>query len=495
MGLSSNARLLSITARLTSNEYESQQVSNAKMRLATKSQQASETYLAALSTTDYAYMTFDAQGNAQNVPLTAAVLYQYGASKNQYMLSNTAGQALLSREDAYHYDKAETLKDFIESYGVKANFRTLDLAKNYEYLKENKKDLEDWQTLMDNYKADHDVKVWADAYETNKEVYNVALTNYNKMVEELSAGNETFTVTELKKNDDGTYEVVKDGETKEPKKVLYGPYEIAETEPDKIAEELKDKYDITLGDRIYRSYSNPQELLDQMAAMLSDIRTQYESTVTYDAYIESKIRNEKNDGGEFVNKDLCENYDKYMEHLNNFNVELEELGITEDEAYTYDDTTKAQWYTNLWYRINGNSTIKSANPNYAELDNKLLTSTSWIRDALAHGDISIEMGSYTPTEEVNVQGQPALKVLKGISWTTKMFSSCPDITQRDDSAAIERAEAEYQKALADINYKDEKYQRKLKNLDTEHNALQTEYESVKSALSKNIDRSFKAFQG
>lgn len=487
MGLSSNARLLSITARLTSNEYESQQVSNAKMRLATKSQQASETYLAALSTTDYAYMTFDAQGNAQNVPLTAAVLYQYGASKNQYMLSNTAGQALLSREDAYHYDKAETLKDFIESYGVKANFRTLKLKENYEYLEANKEYLVAWQALMDEYKTDPEYSVgkWASAYETNKEVYNVALTNYNKMVEELSAGNETFTVTELKKNDDGTYKVVKDEETKEPKKVLYGPYQVSEL----------GTMGINLGERDYQQYTDPQELLDQMAAMLSDIRTQYESTVTYDAYIESKIRNEKNDGGEFVNKDLCENYDKYMEHLNNFNVELEELGITEDEAYTYDDTTKAQWYTNLWYRINGNSTTKSANPNYAELDNKLLTSTSWIRDALAHGDISIEMGTYSPTEEVNVQGQPALKVLKGISWTTKMFSSCPDITQRDDNTAIERAEAEYQKALADINYKDEKYQRKLKNLDTEHNALQTEYDSVKSALSKNIDRSFKAFQG
>ena len=42
MGISaSQARLLSITARLTSNEYESQQISNAKMRLATQSEQAS----------------------------------------------------------------------------------------------------------------------------------------------------------------------------------------------------------------------------------------------------------------------------------------------------------------------------------------------------------------------------------------------------------------------------------------------------------------------
>ena len=44
-----------------------------------------------------------------------------------------------------------------------------------------------------------------------------------------------------------------------------------------------------------------------------------------------------------------------------------------------------------------------------------------------------------------------------------------------------------------INAKDEKYQAKIKNLDTEHTALQTEYDSIKSALSKNIDRSFKTF--
>ena len=48
---------------------------------------------------------------------------------------------------------------------------------------------------------------------------------------------------------------------------------------------------------------------------------------------------------------------------------------------------------------------------------------------------------------------------------------------------------------AEINAKDEKYQRKLNLLDTEHNAIQTEYESVKSAIDKNISRSFKAFQG
>ena len=33
----------------------------------------------------------------------------------------------------------------------------------------------------------------------------------------------------------------------------------------------------------------------------------------------------------------------------------------------------------------------------------------------------------------------------------------------------------------------------LKKLDSEHNALQTEYESLKSVIDNNVERSFKAF--
>ena len=33
----------------------------------------------------------------------------------------------------------------------------------------------------------------------------------------------------------------------------------------------------------------------------------------------------------------------------------------------------------------------------------------------------------------------------------------------------------------------------LKNIDTEHEALQTEYDSIKSALDKNVERHFKYF--
>ena len=493
MGLSSNARLLSITARLTSNEYESQQVSNAKMRLATKTQQASEKYLESLSETNYSYMTFDAQGNALNVPLTAAVLYQYGASKNQYVLSNAAGQALLSREDAHHYENSTNLKEFLESYGINPNFRTQTLKENYEYLNNPDTDpatsgreaLKQWQDLVESLKTPENEAAWSEAYTSSKDVYNAVLDNYNKIIQELNDGRETFTGTYVDTSTD-PYSIPtnSDGDTLV---VVFSTRGKAELEAEGTT--FADSETNPNPNRIYYQI-DPDTILDEMAIILNNAKEQYASCVTYDAYIESIIRS----SGSYPTE--CENYDNYLEHLNNFNVEMDELGISMDEVYTYDDTTKARWYTNLWYRINGDSTDKSASPNYTELDNKLLTSTSWIKDALAHGEISIEMGTYTQTENLTVDpSKPTIKELKGISWKTKMFSSCPDITRSDNDKAIETAEAEYQKAMAEINFKDEKYQRKLTTLDSEHNALQTEYESVKSALTKNIERSFKAFQG
>lgn len=47
--------------------------------------------------------------------------------------------------------------------------------------------------------------------------------------------------------------------------------------------------------------------------------------------------------------------------------------------------------------------------------------------------------------------------------------------------------------MREIQNEDKKFDQDLKKLDTEHSALQTEYESVKSVIDKNVERSFKAF--
>ena len=73
------------------------------------------------------------------------------------------------------------------------------------------------------------------------------------------------------------------------------------------------------------------------------------------------------------------------------------------------------------------------------------------------------------------------------------IQNASDIVSVEDSAAIAKAEVEYENALREIENEDKKIDQDLKKLDTEHSALQTEYESIKSVIDKNVERSFKAF--
>jgi 1,2-phenylacetyl-CoA epoxidase catalytic subunit len=119
MGLSaSQARLLSITARLTDNEYHSQQIANAKTRLAAKGTEAREEYQRALNSSVLIYNGFDNQGNATSTVLTPNVIYQYQPLKNQYALINTANQILVSNVDATNFEETNTLGEFLQRYGL-----------------------------------------------------------------------------------------------------------------------------------------------------------------------------------------------------------------------------------------------------------------------------------------------------------------------------------------------------------------------------------------
>ena len=119
MGLSaSQARLLSITARLTDNEYHSQQIANAKMRLAAKETEARQEYQDALNSKILTYNGFDEQGNAVSTVLTPNVIYQYQPLKNQYALINTANQIIVNNTDGKNFAETNTLGELLDRYGV-----------------------------------------------------------------------------------------------------------------------------------------------------------------------------------------------------------------------------------------------------------------------------------------------------------------------------------------------------------------------------------------
>lgn len=67
------------------------------------------------------------------------------------------------------------------------------------------------------------------------------------------------------------------------------------------------------------------------------------------------------------------------------------------------------------------------------------------------------------------------------------------IKEVSDEEAIAQAEAKYNTEKQKINSKEEIIDLKMKNLDTEISSLTTEYDTVKSVISKNVEKSFKRY--
>lgn len=441
MGISaSQARLLTITARLTSNEYESQQISNAKMRLAIKSEQASSEYIAALNAKQFMFTTYDAKGDAITEELTPNALYQYSDMKNQYALVNSSGQILVSSADAKNFKLAENLDEFLGLYGIEKLYKSNSLAES--------------AAKLNSYSDEGGLKDYYEAWE--QAVENAKTATYT------DSSGKTISSDEVYRND------------------KFNAFE----RYNQALEDYQDKVAL---------YNSGLVNTDVSGALnvLNSAKEAYSHCVNFDEWAKYKAKN--------TEPEIFENVTEYYRVLDDFLSEAEDLGCNSlQDTYTYSDATKAQWYTNLWYRMNGASSEKSAQgnkeTNFAVLDSKLATSKDWLQDALGQGLISLEVASYAAaTNLVPDESKPLSVILKGISWTPTEYGSCKDFTELDDDKAIAIAEAEYQRKNNEISAKDKKYENKIKTLDTEHNSLQTEYESVQSAMNKNVERSFKTF--
>ena len=85
MGMSaSQARLLSLTARMNDIEFKSQSISNTKIRLADESEQVAKAYTEALNKQKFSYTTYDDKGNAVKYSLNSANLSQLKDSLKLY---------------------------------------------------------------------------------------------------------------------------------------------------------------------------------------------------------------------------------------------------------------------------------------------------------------------------------------------------------------------------------------------------------------------------
>lgn len=198
---------------------------------------------------------------------------------------------------------------------------------------------------------------------------------------------------------------------------------------------------------------------------------------------------------------------KKFRDANNLYDFLSSYGIASENTeggYTFTDENKAQWYTNLWFKLNEQEQIgisyseiaeesrafiqdlrsfeKQADDGFVVMDETLGSSTTWLKYALENGLVNLT--------RVQVKKDDTYKVNY---WNDLEYTSATDIVEEDDSSQVQKAEVEYQQATKQIQAEDKKIDNDMKKLDTEHSTLKSEYDSVKNVISKNIERSFSVF--
>lgn len=581
MGLSaSQAKLLSITARISDNELRSQTITAAKMSLANKSSAASRDYINALNSTELIYSTYDMNGNKSYVNLTGAQLSQYAPLKNQYSLVNNKGQVLISETDAANYESSNNLIEFLEKYGILANDTGETIAvENPAY----KEEYEAWDKKFNDWllqKPDPmDEKYWEKRAGVDNELYEIFIQASQKCFNSAVSGSSSCYLhvlahmidltTDGKGNPAGYPKTIQASNGKTANIINYniwgsfiwgtningqsgteamkavsdainsgwnGKELYAAEHPSDDLTESSYENDKLISDYYLKKAKNEGTTLTEAQQLLSNycydsdgnivLKTLKQKCIDMFYAVQNGVADYKKVLTPAIysfQDDMClafnNNIFKRLEYESDRNKwaleepKMKEIPATIDKpVYEYSDKEKAQWYVNLWHRINGGSseekdgtvtnshihTEQDENGDYVVnktdttisrydiLEDGLMNSPQWLKYAFESGTVSLERVNYTNPSESGTG-------LKDATWTSIVYTSALDISQQTDEAAITKAEAEYEAATKEIESKDKQYDSMLKLLDTEHTALQSEFDSVKSVITKNMERTLKMY--
>ncbi len=617
MGMSaSQARLLSITARLTNNEFRAQTITDRKLRLADDSSYASQEYMEALNSQKLVFGDYSS-GSIQYNPLTAGLLFTYAPLKNQYGLRDSSGKALVKALDARNFEETNSLSEFLDRYGLVDTYvdyeeynRQMEVYEknlaeyarsknNYDQdMLEYQKKLQQYNTESAQYAADKakydaDYEKYMEEYlewvknpadnslyesfvnvlgtsEHPQSCYSSAISGYSGCyVHVLTflldwAGGDSLASKETYTTSNGVQINLEDGDI-----TGAGMHGLAKSNHfEEISAELNNDERKCDGDDEYvPEYQNEgvkdtnkrniiQEAIDagnkptEKEILFSDyLYNKDTNSVTGVKTLKQKaidllylLKHNMISGNElkqsligFTDGDMRKLSEKPKEPEFNGKMPtpptMPEKPKEPDKpeppkpSFAVKDKEKCQWYTNLWNMMNGSDSanvvqdviefennnsgsssqnedsetlyrlhdlVKNASKaNYKVLEDNLIYNDEWLEFALEHGIVTMSQAQYyNPADD----SEKALEITaQGFIWNSIIYTNASDIVSQDDDVAIARAEAKYKKTMNEIEAQDNKYDRDLKKLDTEHNALQTQYDSIKEVINKNVERSFKAF--
>lgn len=104
----------------------------------------------------------------------------------------------------------------------------------------------------------------------------------------------------------------------------------------------------------------------------------------------------------------------------------------------------------------------------------------------------LRSGAYTFVKQEEKSSSDTIS-LNGLFFKTIDLHSCSMITDETDNDSVARAEAEFNRDMAEIQAQDKRYEMDQKKIDSQYQAYQAEEESLKSVLSENVKRGYKTF--
>ena len=513
MGMAaSQARLLSITARLTNNENTGQSISYSKQRLADQTQQITNEYNEALKTTKLTVLTgFNgAEATYTDISYNVMTSLQMAENTKQYIVTDTKGRILVSEDiaDAYKASNGnynQFLANITDLKGMGYSQSDLTVNRNNEIWKKidaagNEVDATPgeagaYDTNEETIAAKQKIHEAWDAYfatvginlgDEEHDVAGIIEFKWEELVLTDENGNYLDEngnpiPKDLDSDGDGTYDKWSSTAISNATSALgcgYVSYIRSDGEGnylDKDGNIITPTVDIN-GDHIIDSYSEA----DKQKFVYDPINyegTTQESRDLYDyamAITEAYLR---------VNRP----------GTNEFNVTYNSQDLK--TAANSDNASALQYYKNIFTKMQSSGYFTYTN-----------TPADAVNDPEHYIYASVGTGTAGNVQKSplydNVTFEGALRDgtlrLEYFSTTDKKFVSTTIsedtcIQEVADERAIAAAESKYNQDMTDLENKDKKLDLELKKLDTEHSALQTEYDSVKNIVDKNVESSFKIF--
>lgn len=143
-------------------------------------------------------------------------------------------------------------------------------------------------------------------------------------------------------------------------------------------------------------------------------------------------------------------------------------------AGTPPDDGAVAYYTNVYNEI--------AASGYNVISNSNMNDTEWLYQELKFGNLFL-------SEWDSTAGPDGAGDFIDVSWT----SGDATLQTKSDPTMLAKTQAQYEVTMASIQSKDKRFDMELQTINTEHSAIQTEIDSVKKVIDKNIQRSFKSF--